>query len=83
MLPFGPGRGIRDVRAQGLTDAQPLQVGRHQQFQRAVRHCGLDGASPATLTFAGALWADAPLLHAQGLGVEDDLVLIHELLGVG
>ena len=25
--------------------------------------------------------ADAPLVHAQGFGAEDDLVLVHELLG--
>ena len=55
MLPFSPCRGLQEMRALGLTDAWPLgaakhvhkiQVGRHQRFQGAVRHHGLDGASP-------------------------------------
>ena len=50
VLPFSPGRGLPEVRLQGLTDARPLgvakhvedvQVSRHQRSQGAVHHHGL------------------------------------------
>ena len=54
--PCGPGRGLWEMRAQSLTDARPLSVAKHvnkipdrrHQFQGAVRHHGLDGATPMT-----------------------------------
>ena len=80
------------MRAQSLADAWPLsiaehvdkiQIGRHQRLKRAVSHQGFDGAAPVTKTFASAGNADASLMHAQDLGAEDDLMLVHELLGEG
>ena len=89
ILPFSPGRRLREVRAQGLTHARPvcvakhvdeIQVSRHQRFQGALRHHRLSGASPVTQSFTGARWADAPLMHAQGHGAEDELVLVPSCL---
>ena len=35
-----------------------------------------------TEALTGAGQADAPLMHAQDLGAEDDLMLVHNSLGV-
>ena len=56
-----------------------IQIGRNKRLERAVGHQGLNGAVPVAL--AGARQADAPLVHAQDLGAEDDLVLIDKPLG--
>ena len=86
VLPLGPGRGIRKVRAGSLANAWPLGVAEHDNKIQIGRHQGdhgLDGAAPVAKTLASAVQADAPLMHAQDLGAEDDLVLVHKPLGVG
>ena len=76
------------MRAESLADTRPLgvaehvdkiQVGHHQRCRRPpwARWCH---SSDRALT--GARQADAPLVHTQGLGAEDDLMQVHEPLGV-
>ena len=91
VLPLGPGRGLREVGAQGGANVRPLsvakhvdevQVSRHQRLWRAVEHQGFNRASPMTQGFARPWQVDTPLMHVQGLGAEVHLRQVNEALGV-
>ena len=58
--------------------ADKIQVGRDERLERAVGRQGFNCAAPVAKALAGTRQADAPVVHAQDLGAEDDLVLIDE-----
>lgn len=81
MLPLGPSRGLREVRPQAAADARPFSVAEHVECR--LPPFGSMVTPPATQSLASAQQAVAPLVHAQSFGAETNLVLVHELLGVG
>ena len=64
------------MRSQGVA-AAPLSVAEHVDEVQVSRHQWLQQSLASTRQ------ADAPLVHVQRLGAKTDLVLVHELLGVG
>ena len=44
---------------------------------------GFNGAASVAKALAGTRQADAPLVHAQDIGAEDDLMLVDEPFGAG
>ena len=60
-----------------------VQIGRDQRLKRAIGHQGFDGAAPVAEAPESDRQTDTPPVHAQGLGAEDDLLLVDKPFGIG